>query len=153
MADTCIEIVIARPLAQVAEYASNPDNAPDWYINIKSVRWITEPPLKVGSEIAFTVNFMGEMCYTYRIMEFGASRLVMTTEDGPFPTQVIYEWETIDNCSTRMKLCSRGTPAGINKFLSPVLNFMSRRENLKDLNRLKNILEAQSGDSEFTGAI
>ena len=36
---------IARPLAEVAAYAFDPSHAPDWYANIKSVRWRTAPPV------------------------------------------------------------------------------------------------------------
>ena len=32
--DVLTQIVIARPLAQVAEYAADPSNAPHWYVNI-----------------------------------------------------------------------------------------------------------------------
>lgn len=51
--DVVTEIVIHRPRTEVAQYAANPDNAPDWYVNIKSVEWKTLPPLRVGSRLAF----------------------------------------------------------------------------------------------------
>src|SRR5688572_22589509 len=51
--DVVSEAVIERSCAEVAEYAANPSNAPDWYVNIQSVEWQTPPPLGVGSRLAF----------------------------------------------------------------------------------------------------
>jgi hypothetical protein len=44
MVDVLTEIVIHRPREAVANYASNPGHAPEWYTNIKAVNWETAPP-------------------------------------------------------------------------------------------------------------
>ena len=57
--DVLTETVIRRPVAEVAAFAGDPTHAPDWYVNIDSVEWRTEPPLRVGSRVAFIARFLG----------------------------------------------------------------------------------------------
>ena len=47
--DVVTEVVIPRPVTEVAAYAADPSNAPQWYANIASTDWKTEPPVRVGS--------------------------------------------------------------------------------------------------------
>ena len=51
--DVLTEIVINRPRNVVAQYAADPGNAPQWYVNIRAVHRETPPPLTVGSPLAF----------------------------------------------------------------------------------------------------
>jgi hypothetical protein len=47
-------MIIDRAVAEVAEvadFAADPSNAPRWYANIESVSWKTPPPLRVGSRL------------------------------------------------------------------------------------------------------
>src|SRR5438045_532326 len=47
--DIVTEATINRTVDEVAAYAADPSNAPDWYVNIKSVEWETPPPVEKGS--------------------------------------------------------------------------------------------------------
>src|ERR1700731_2996097 len=86
--DVSTDVVIDCPLSKVSGYASDPDNVPAWYVNIKSVEWKPARSITVGSRVAFVAQFLGRrMAYTYEIVEFiPGERLVMRTADGPFPT-------------------------------------------------------------------
>jgi hypothetical protein len=46
--DVQTEIMIDRPREQVAAFAGDPSKAPEWYADIRSVEWKTDPPLRVG---------------------------------------------------------------------------------------------------------
>lgn len=141
--DVTSEATIARPLAEVADFAANPDNAPRWYVNIKSVQWQSEPPLRVGSRVAFVAHFLGrELAYTYEIAEFDRHRrLVMRTAQGPFPMETTYTWEASGPSGTRMTLRNRGVPRGFFRLLAPFMGAAVKRANRNDLARLKSVLE------------
>jgi uncharacterized protein YndB with AHSA1/START domain len=141
--DVLTEIEIARPRAEVAAYAVDPDNAPEWYENIERVEWESPPPLAVGSRVAFVARFLGRrLAYSYEIraLEPG-ERLVMSTAEGPFPMETTYTFEATPTGATRMTLRNRGEPSGFTKVAAPVLAAAMRRANRKDLARLKEILE------------
>jgi uncharacterized membrane protein len=144
--DVLSEVVIERPLAAVAEYVADPSNAPEWYANIESVAWQTEPPVTVGSRLDFVAHFLGRrLAYTYEITELVPhERLVMRTAQGPFPMETSYQWSAAgDDQSTRMTLRNRGEPSGFAGVAAPLMSVAMRRANQKDLTRLKTLLESR----------
>jgi hypothetical protein len=141
--DVTTRTVIAAPLPAVAAFAAEPDNAPRWYVNIKSVEWQTPRPIEIGSRFAFVAQFLGRRLeYVYQVVEYvPGKRLVMRTADGPFPMETTYEWEPTE-AGTRMNLRNRGTPSGFSRIVAPFMSMAMRRANRKDLAALKRLLEA-----------
>ena len=134
--------VIARPRAEVAAYAADPDHVTQWYANISSVEWQTPRPLAVGSRLDFVAQFLGRrLAYTYEVVELvPGRRLVMRTADGPFPMETTYTWDQAGD-GTRMTLRNRGNPSGFSRVAAPVLEAAMRRATTRDLARLKQLLE------------
>ena|SRR5947199_2382636 len=143
--DVTTEIEIARPRHEVASYAADPDNAPEWYVNIKAVEWKTPKPAAAGSRIAFVARFLGRrLAYTYEISDLvPGERLVMHTSEGPFPMETTYAWSDTPSRGTRMTLRNRGEPSGFPRLASPLIASAMRRANRKDLQRLKSLLQAR----------
>jgi len=140
--DVQVETTIARTPSEVAAYAGDPTNAPEWYVNIKSVQWQTPPPVALGSRMDFVAQFLGRrMAYTYEVAELvPGERLVMRTADGPFPMETTYTWEPVAG-GTRMTLRNRGNPTGFAQLTAPLMERAMRRTTTKDLARLKALLE------------
>ncbi|RAM35903.1 SRPBCC family protein [Arthrobacter globiformis] len=143
MVDVQTEVLIRRPRDVVAEYASNPDNAPQWYDNIHSSRRLTAGPIDVGSKVAFTAKFLGrDLNYTYEFTEYvPGEKLVMRTAQGPFPMQTTYTWAEVSG-GTRMTLGNTGKPSGFSQLAGLFMAPMICRATRKDLQKLKSVLEA-----------
>ncbi|HVZ35310.1 MAG TPA: SRPBCC family protein [Polyangiaceae bacterium] len=141
--DVLTETVIERSAQEVAAFASEPDNAPLWYENIRTVEWRTPRPLAIGSRVAFVAHFLGRrLAYTYEIVQLvPGTKLVMQTAEGPFPMETSYEWHSEAETTTRMTLRNRGEPSGFSRLMSPFLAGAMRRANRNDLARLKALLE------------
>jgi uncharacterized membrane protein len=141
--DVRTEIEIHRPRSDVADYASNPDNALAWYEHIKEVEWNKAKPLTVGSRIVFVAHFLGKrLDYVYEVKALvPGERFVMATAEGPFPMETTYSWEDAEGGGTKMSLRNRGRPSGFSRLTAPLLAGAMRRANRKDLRRLKAVLE------------
>jgi uncharacterized membrane protein len=141
--DVLTTIEVDRPRPEVAAFAADPYNATAWYVNIRSVEWETDPPVRVGSRMAFVAHFLGRrLAYTYEVLELvPEERLVMSTTQGPFPMTTTYEWEDLPGGRTRMTLRNAGEPSGFSKVGAPMMAAAMRRANRKDLQRLREILE------------
>jgi hypothetical protein len=74
------------------------------------------------------------LAYTYRVEELVPNeRLVMRTDEGPFPMETTYSWTDAGPDATRITLRNRGEPAGFAKVGTPLMKAAMRRANWKDL--------------------
>jgi hypothetical protein len=135
--DVEVEAILPFPVEDVAAYAADPMNAPEWYANIESVKWRTPPPMALGSKMDFAARFLGRrLVYTYVVVDLDPGRrLVMRTADGPFPMETTYVWEHVAG-GTLMKLRNRGAPSGFAKIAAPVMARAMKSAMSKDLVRL-----------------
>ena len=124
--DVVTKIEIARPRAEVAAYAANPDNATEWYENIKRAERLSP------TRVAFEARFLGKsLRYTYEVVaDVPGERYVMRNDS----METTYEWSDTAG-GTQMTLRNRGSAP---RLTAPFV----RRANRKDLARLKAILEA-----------
>lgn len=145
--DVVVETVIDRPPSVVRGFSGDPSNAPQWYANIRSVEWQTEPPITEGSRMAFVARFLGRrIAYTYEVAELDQHHLVMRTSQGPFPMETTYTWSPAaapSGTGTLMTLRNRGEPSGFGLVTAPLMTRAMRRATNKDLARLKALLESQ----------
>jgi len=142
------EIRISRPRAQVAAWASDPDNAPRWREDIDAVEWKSSKPLTTGSRVAFTTPSLGlPLAYRYTVVEhIPGERTVYRTEEGPFPIETTLSFaDADDGAATGVTLGTSGERKEGSKLAARILARTMRRAGARDLARLKQILESDDG--------
>ena len=143
--DIVSEIEIRRPRAEVAAFVCDQDNTPAWNESVDSVRWQPSRPLDEGSRFTHVGEVLGRpVDYGYEVHELVAGeRLVVSTDDGPFPLRTTTTWADAPGGATTMTLHNYGHPESFGRLSVPVIARALRRANDKNLRRLKRLLETR----------
>lgn len=118
-------IRIARPDHVVFDYLTDLRREPEWNAKLKSVRPLTDGPLRVGSRFAVTFEGVGDAVIEYHRLE--RPRLWMTTSTGRrldvrFVGEVTAQ---ADGCLVRLR--TELFPHGLLRFAKPLINRTMRR--------------------------
>jgi uncharacterized membrane protein len=142
--DVTVETVIARPREDVARYASDWRNDPTWIGGVSEARQVTDGPFGVGAQVLRVASFLGRRIeYVTEVVEHEpGSRLAMRAVRGPFPLDVVYEFEDAVDAGTRMRIRAGGDASGFYRLAGPLLARAVKRSIASDLARLKGLLES-----------
>jgi uncharacterized membrane protein len=145
--DVVSEIELEASVREVSIYAADPDNAPNWHESVEAVEWLTAPPVDHGSKFRFIAHALGRRLEsTYEVVEYKKGRrMVMRTEEGPFPAEITYVWEKLPGDRTRMTMRNRGEPRGFSKLMAPLMRGQMKKANEADLRALKALFEGTGG--------
>lgn len=129
---------IDRLPADVYAFVSDPTNDVRWRTALTTSGLTTPPPLRVGSE-----GFAGveETVVHWRVTKLEPNVLVdWDLLDGPFAGTGGYRLAE-DGSGTLFTLVADVTPKGFYRLLGPLFGWIGRRQNLKDVQRLRSLLE------------
>jgi uncharacterized protein YndB with AHSA1/START domain len=143
MVDVRTEIIINLPKEIVAEYVSDPANAPGWCTHIKSVEWNRNAPLRAGVKIVFDERIMRRhQRYVAEVVEIiPGQKLVVKTRNKSMRMETVVAWQAINEDTTRMTVWSRGIPRAFSKMISPFMALAIRNTSRRNLKQLKKMLE------------
>lgn len=143
MSDITIEIIINLPKERVAEYASDPENAPYWCKNIKSVQWDSEAPVRAGTRLLVQEQIMRRnMQNVYEVVEIiPGQKVVVKTRSNGMKIDTTVGWQAIDEDTTCMTVRIRAVPNAFFKAIVPFKALAIRNTCRRNLKRLKRILE------------
>lgn len=143
--DVTVRRDIRAPRDLVADFASNPDNAPVWNSNVLSVNWHTDRPAKTGSRFDCVTQILGRrMTYDCEITALSPGITMTLRTRGPMQMDTTYHWADSDAGCAMTVIC-RARPGGLARIAAPVLARGIRRAATQDLNNLANIAEAMFG--------
>ena len=141
--DVVAEVHVRHPRARVAAYMSDPANDSEWIGGLREARLLGDGPLREGSRVARVASFLGrrvEYVNEITTLEPG-SVLEMRSVKAPFPMHITYTFEERDG-GTLVRNHVRGG-GGLLSLGSPVFAPVVKRSVQKDLERLRDVLEAR----------
>jgi uncharacterized membrane protein len=138
-------IEIRRPVEAVFAFVSDERNSPQWQGAIKEAHVTPDGPLIVGSKVTLVVSFLGvKLEPTSEITALEPNRsLSFKSSSGPAPIEGTWRFETTGE-GTRLSGTFQVEPGGLFKVAGPVFASQFKKQTDADLQRLKELLEAQA---------
>ena len=152
--DVQVEQVIERPREEVARYAMAPDNEPLWIGGIKESHLVTDPPVRVGTEVARVASFLGKRIdYALKVTRHEPGLIiVMDSVRGPFKMRVTYAFEDAAPGGTRVINRVEGESSGFYGLADSLMAIQVRRSLRRDLKTLKQLMEGGARDAAANSA-
>jgi len=135
-------IVVDRPLQDVFNYLTTPENTPEWQESVTESTIITEGPIGLDTRVKVSRRIMGQsVTLVLETIEFVPNkRFSFKTESGPVPLNGTVEVESGDS-GTKVTFTVSGDPGGLFALAGPFITQIVRKETVENANRLKYILE------------
>jgi hypothetical protein len=142
--DITAQVRVVRPPAEVAAYMSDPANDPEWIGGVREARLEGPPPLRAGSRVARVARFLGKRVeYVNEVVALDDEHLDMRSVAAPFPMRITYSFTADGPAATIVRNRVRGAPGGFFALFGPLLAPLVRRSVQRDLERLRDVLEAR----------
>lgn len=138
---------VAVPPERAWEVIADFSRNPDWQGGMTSCRWLTPPPVAVGSRYQQEARFLGRtIATTFEVValdepdEQGRASITIDSIASTFPLQVTRTVEPgAHGCHVGARVA--GQPSGWTGWLGPVLRPMVQRSVDADYRRLRELLE------------
>lgn len=139
--DSTIEI--HRPADEVFAVISDFSRNPEWQRGMKSARWTTEPPTRVGSTYQQVARFLGRNVVTaFEVVAYEPGRSVsIESRESSFPIRVTRSVESLGPDRSRVSAHIVGEPRRFFRLIGPVLRLLAERSVRGDYVRLRRLLE------------
>lgn len=138
--------VIDRPITDVWEYLNVPENELVWQASALERFKVTEGPLEKGSRTTAVDSFMGRRLTTeWEMLEVHDYEMRQRTVVGPFEMEIDWLLEPAGAATKMTMIMAAESGAGtfFGTFADPVVIRIAKRDWQGNLDKLKDVLEAE----------
>ena len=139
-----VSVEVDRSPAEVFGYLEDAENNPSWIPNMRSCRWTTPAPVRVGSRYEQTSAFLGRRVLTnFEVIEHepGHRVTIESREGSSFPIRVTRIVQPRGDGGSHVIEEVEGDPSGFYAIATPLLRAMVTRNIRRDYRSLKRVLE------------
>ena len=136
--------MINRPIDEVFEFVSNPENVRLWQPGVLESRQTSEGPMGVGATYLEVRESLGRRIEsTSEVTHYERNAKLGSSTSEPVPFEAEYTFEAAPD-GTKITLAARMESGGFLKLAKPLLMWLFRRDMQSAFSTLKDILEAQA---------
>jgi carbon monoxide dehydrogenase subunit G len=137
-------VVICRPVGEVFEFLTNPENNHLWQEGVVKSHKISEGRVNVGTRGEDVRKYVGrEFRTTYEIVEYEPDRkLQFRSLSGPIQFEGSYTLEPV-NEGARLSFTIQGEAGPFSALVGPLASRMARKQVERDTASLKRLLESE----------
>lgn len=138
-------VEIDRPAEEVFAVISDFSRNPEWQRGMKSARWTTAPPTRVGSTYEQVARFLGrDVVTTFEVVAYEPGRSVtIQSRESSFPITVTRSVEPLGPGRSRVSAHIVGEPRRFFRLFGPLLRLLAERSVQGDYERLRQLLESR----------
>jgi carbon monoxide dehydrogenase subunit G len=135
---------INRPVEEVFEFATQPENEPVWNTGMEESEITSEGPLGVGTKVRSVSRVLGRSVEsTWEVTEYKVNRKkAVKSTSGPIPFESAAVFESVEG-GTKLTFTIQAEAGGIFRVITPVIIRMGKRQTENSFANLKELLESQ----------
>ena len=137
-----LSVDIARPVHEVWDYLIDAERVPEWQSSAVSAHQVSAGPMRMGTKLEDERRFLGRRARSQvEVAEYEPERLLtLRGLSGPVRF-TIRQRLSANQAGTRLNVEAEADPAGISRFVRPMIERAAEHELKADFARLKRILE------------
>ena len=139
-------VEINRSLDEVFAFVSSYLNDPQWIGPMVEAQQ-TPTPAAIGTTVRGVAHFLGRRLEMDGVVTtYVLNHMICLSSASPFPQADCRICEDV-NGRTRFSIVIQAAPGGVIKLLTPILAYLGRRQVARDVQTLKQVLEARAAPS------